>query len=188
MKIISSAKTAKVTLMALITILFVTASGFAQEKKNAIKAPPLGLILGFGKISYERALSEQTSAQLGVRFFSFDFDGTKFSGYGFIPEYRIYLGEPQAIEGFYAAPFAAFNSFSLKDGDSKATLSVFGGGGKVGWNWLLGKRNSFVIDLAFGARYVDGNIKVDSGSEDDFETGLWTGFRPELNFGIGFAF
>ena len=179
----------KIVLLTLVSLIFAT-TAFSQEQKNAIKANPLGLIIGLGKLSYERELSASSSVQLGVSYFSYElFGSSTFSGFGLIPEYRFYPGaDKEAIEGFYAAPFLVYNNFTVKDDDSKAALNIYGGGGKVGWNWLLGKSDGFVIDLSFGLRYTDGNLDVESGSDDDFDVDLWKGVRPDLNFAIGFAF
>ncbi len=183
--------TLKTFILSLLLGTIICLPAFSQIKQNAIKASPLGLIIGFGKVSYERALNESNSAQLAFSFFSYDLSGTSFSGIGFVPEYRFYLSdEKEAIEGFYAAPFVVYNNFTIKSDEenSKASLNIFGGGGKVGWNWLLGKSDAFNIDLSLGMRYTDANLSVKSGTEDDFDFDLWKGFRPDIRFALGFAF
>lgn len=160
------------------------------EKKNTLKANPMGLIIGLGKINYERKLGDASSAQLGVSYFSYSSDGTSFSGLGLLPEYRFYVTK-EALDGFYLAPFMKYNNFTLKNDeeDFKGSLNAYRFGAKAGFQWLMGKRKSFVMDLAFGGKYSDFNLKVKEGSEDDFDNeNLFQGFSPELHFAIGYAF
>lgn len=175
------------------TLLLATLSINAQsenEPKNTLKANPLGLIIGIGKINYERKLSETTSAQLGASYFNYSADGLSLSGLALAPEYRFYTGDA-ALKGFFLAPFLKYNNVTLKDEDQgfKGSLNAFAIGAKGGFQWLLGKQESFVIDLAFGGKYSDFNLKVKEGSEDAYDNeDLFHGFSPELHFAIGFAF
>lgn len=182
-----------------LTIFFVlsilgSSTLFAQDtetekgKMNSFKARPIGLIIGLGKIAYERKLNDHGSIQLGLAYFDYNFDSFGFSGIGITPEYRIFV-TGDAIDGFYIAPFLSYDALTVKGDDTKATGYRYGGGAKAGFQWLLGKRESFVIDLAFGGRYVDFGYKVENGSNDDFEdSSFLTGFRPDITFAIGFAF
>lgn len=107
------------------------------------------------------------------------------------PEFRFYpANDKEALDGFYFAPVINFNQLTLKNDDmnSKASLSTIGGGAKIGWNWLLGSSDSFIIDLGLGAQYASSSLDVKSGNEEDFDYGTFDGMRPILNFGIGYAF
>ena len=162
----------------------------AASKSNTFKANPLGLIVGAGKINYERKINDGASAQLGVSFWSFGSDGSSISGLGLVPEYRFYTAQ-EALEGFYIAPFMKYNNYTVKDDDEgfKAAANVYRFGAKGGFQWLMGKKENFVIDLAFGGKYSDFNLKVKEGDDSDFENeDLFQGFSPELHFAIGFAF
>lgn len=161
-----------------------------SEQKNSLKANPLGLIVGIGKINYERKITDASSAQLGISYFKFSNDGSSISGLSLIPEFRFYVSK-KAIDGFYLAPFFRYRNLTVKDEDDgfKASLNNYGGGAKAGFNWLLGKEQNFVIDLAFGAKYQDFSISVKEGTEDDLDNeNLFHGFSPELHFALGFAF
>lgn len=161
-----------------------------SEQKNALKANPLGLILGVGKINYERKITDASSVQLGISYFKFSNSGSSLSGLSLIPEYRFYVSK-KAIDGFYLAPFFKYRNLTVEDesDDFKASLNNYGGGAKAGFNWLLGKEQNFVIDLAFGAKYQSYSINVSQGSEDDFNNAdSFEGFSPELHFALGFAF
>lgn len=181
--------------LTLIIALFILGSSavFAQDgssKNNAFKANPLGLIVGLGKVNYERKLSESTSAQLGVSYFSFNNSGDSFSGLGLVPEFRFYVNK-NALDGFYVAPFMKYNNFTVKDGDSgfQGALNIYRAGAKAGMQWLMGKNENFIIDLAFGGKYSDFNLNVKEGDGDSFDSeDLFEGFSPELHFAIGFAF
>ena len=183
-----------ITLITLSTTIFAQDTESATTKKNTFKANPLGLILGIGKINYERQLGPKSSAQLGFSFFSYTADGSGLSGFSLLPEYRFFVNGT-AVEGFYIAPFAKYNSITyenegdLTGEDFKAKLNVYRIGAKGGFQWLLGKNENFVIDLAFGGKYSDFNLKVKEGNDDDFDNeNLFEGFTPELSFAIGFVF
>ncbi len=175
----------------LVLSLLGVSSSMAQEdvaNDNAIKANPLGLLLGIGKINYEKKLSDSRSAQLGVSYFNYGNSGDRLSGLGIIPEYRFYIKD-DAIDGFYVAPFLKYNNFTVTDGDFKGALNIYSGGAKAGMQWLLGKKDNFIIDLAFGGSYSDYNLKVKTGSDTSFDSeDLLSGIGLELNFSIGFAF
>ncbi len=177
-------------LFALIILGSATVHAQDGDKNNSFKANPLGLLFGLGKINYERKLNDSMSAQLGLSYFSFSNSGNSFSGLGLVPEVRFYVGG-NAIEGFYVAPFMKYNGLTLEDKDSefKGRLNAYRGGAKAGMQWLMGKNENFIIDLAFGGKYSDFNIKVKEGSSDNFDSeDLFEGFSPELHFAIGFAF
>ncbi len=186
----------KITLLSAVVWLALSSSVYAQSegssdpvKANAFKANPLGLIIGIGKINYERRLSASTSVQLGASYFSYGNNDGSFSGLGLIPELRWYVGG-HALEGFYVAPFAKYRNFSVKDKDdgSKYSVNVYGGGAKAGMQWLMGKKDNFIMDLAFGGKYQDFNYREeDNEGAVDIDNFL-SGFSPELHFAIGFAF
>ncbi|TXK21364.1 DUF3575 domain-containing protein [Pontibacter qinzhouensis] len=170
------------------------ASGTAQAQTNVFKVNVFSPIVRTGSVFYERSISEDKSAQLGLFYTGFSIEGTSFKGFGVTPEFRKYLSKSkEAPEGFYLAPFLRYQSFKLtadkvemEGTEGKATYNTFGGGLLIGNQWVLGDR--FVIDAFFGPSYNKGNIKVTSGTEDDFDTGAFGGFgiRTGLAFGIKF--
>lgn len=172
---------------------FVAASFFAnaQElpRQNAIKINPLSLVLATGNFSYERAVSHNQSAQVGIFYSGVGISGIKYSGFGITPEYRFYFaGQKQALNGVYAAPFVRYQNFSLKDKETsdKTTYSSIGGGAVIGWQKLWS--SGFVLDLFVGPAYNSGKFKNDS-DEDSFDvTAGIDGFGLRTGVTIGFGF
>lgn len=181
----------KKLLLLLLIVFCVTSNTYSQEKQNGVKLNPLALIIGAINVQYERAVSEKNSVQLGLFIINLNIGDTKLSGFGLTPEYRFYLAK-EALDGFYAAPLINFNTLSLSYDDGvdsgEASLTTFGGGAKIGWNWLLGDADNFIIDLGLGANYSGTSLNVKSGTEGNFDFGAFDGIRPILNFSIGYAF
>lgn len=158
--------------------------------QNAIKLNPLSLIFATGNVSYERAVSANSSAQLGVFFSGFSISGLKYSGLGITPEYRFYIaGQKQALNGVYVGPFVRYQNFTIKEKDNtdnKTKYSSFGGGAVIGWekSWASG----FVLDLFVGPSYNSGKFEND-GDEDEFDVKAGIdGFGLRTGITIGFSF
>lgn len=164
--------------------LFTFAFANAQAKNAAIKANPIGLAVGIINLGYEGAVNESSSYQVSALYYGIEFGSTSLEGFGISPEYRWYTGD--ALKGFYYGPVIGYASLSVEDGDSKGSASTFNAGGQLGWNWLLGKEDNFVINLGLGAVYSSTSVKVDEG-EDNFDLGSLDGFVPALAFSIGYA-
>lgn len=151
-----------------------------------LKINTLSLIVGTGSIFYEREITENLSGQLGVAYLNYDISDTKFRGLILTPEVRFYP-KGNAIDVFYIAPYARYQNFELSvDGGGKATYSNIGGGLCFGMQWIT--NSGFTMDLFFGGHYGSGEIKVDSGVEDDFDVTKFDGFRTRMGFAIGFDF
>jgi hypothetical protein len=176
----------------LVAVLFAAVSGVkAQDapNQNAIKLNPLSLVFATGNVSYERAVGENQSVQLGVFYSGVSLSGIKYAGLGITPEYRFYFGgKRQALNGVYAAPFLRYQNFSLKEKESgdKATYSSFGGGAIIGWQKMWD--SGFVLDLFAGPAYNSGKFKNDSeGDEFDISGGIdGFGLRTGITLGFGF--
>ena len=163
----------------------------AQEmgRSNAIKLNPLSLILATGNVSYERAISENTSLQLGAFYSSFSLSDLKYSGYGITPEFRLYFaGAREALNGVYVAPFVRYQSFSLADKstDDKTSFTTIGGGALIGWQKMW--ESGFVLDLFAGPNYSSANFKNENDQDEfDIKGGL-SGFGVRTGLTIGFGF
>lgn len=155
---------------------------------QVIKANILSPVFRTINVSYEQAISENGSLQLGFFYTGYKADVTKFSGFGITPEYRFYLSETAAPEGVYVAPFVRYQSFNLEDEDTgdKATYSSFGGGLVLGKQWIF--KEKIALDIFLGPSYSSGKIKVESGSEDEFDVGIFDGFGLRLGINFGFKF
>jgi hypothetical protein len=180
----------------LVLALFAVAFGSAQAQEagrsNAIKLNPLSLVLLTGNVSYERAVSDNKSVQLGAFYSSFGLSDLKYTGWGVTPEFRFYFaGAAEALNGVYVAPFARYQSFSLVEkevSDSKATFSTIGGGAIVGWQKMWG--SGFVLDLFAGPSYSSMSLKAEeNSSEESFNVkGGFSGLGVRTGLTLGFGF
>jgi hypothetical protein len=182
----------KALLMSALFAAALSVKTFAQGgslHQNAIKLNPLSLIFATGNISYERAVNENQSFQIGGYYSGLSIGGLKYSGFGVTPEYRIYFGgAKQALNGVYVGPFVRYQSFKLTDKETtdKTTFTSFGGGAILGWekSWNSG----FVLDLFAGPGYNAGKFKNDSDdNEFDLKAGI-NGFGVRTGITLGFAF
>jgi hypothetical protein len=175
--------------MALIAASFAV---HAQEetRSNAIKLNPLSLVVATGNVAYERAVSSNQSIQIGGFYGSFSLSGLKYTGFGILPEYRIYFaGQKQALNGVYVAPFVRYQSFNLKDKETndKASFNSFGGGATIGWQKMW--NGGFVLNLFAGPSYSSGKIKSTDGSSSEFDVKAGIdgfGIRSGISLGFGF--
>jgi hypothetical protein len=182
-------ETMKKALLALALIASATALKAQDGPQNAIKLNPLSLVFATGNIAYERAVSENTSIQLGVFYTGVGISGLKYSGLGITPEFRIYFaGNRQAMNGVYVGPFVRYQSFSLKDKetDAEAKFTSIGGGALIGWEktWDSG----FVLDIFAGPSFNSGKIKDKSGNSEFDVVGSIDGFGLRTGITLGFAF
>lgn len=168
------------------------AVGFSAraQSQNVIKVNILSPLVRTANFSFEHALSETSSFQIGFFYTGYRFGDTRFSGVGITPEYRFYLSErKQAPAGFYVAPFLRYQNFKLTETALTATgsLSLFGLGATAGYNLIL--KDRFSLDFFLGPSYSFGSVKSDNGTADSFSTGgIGGGFglRTGITFGIAF--
>jgi hypothetical protein len=171
-----------------IAVMVLAVPALAQSK-NAFKASLLSPIVRTGSFFYERAMSEDTSLQLGFFYTGMSFGDTYFRGIGLTPEFRFYLSSSPAPNGIFVAPYARYQNFSLSNDhvfEGKATYTSIGGGLLVGAQTLL--KNVITLEGFIGPSYSSGKIKITSGDEDDFNTGIFDGFGVRFGLTIGVAF
>ncbi len=165
-----------------------TVSNNANAQNNVVKINILSPVVKTLSLFYENAFADNKSAQLGFFYTGASISDTKFTGFGITPEMRFYLSSTSAPEGFFVAPYLRYQNFNLTEEitDSKATLSNFGGGLLIGKQWVFNEK--ITTEFFLGPNYVNGSVKVESGSEDDFSTGILDGFgiRFGLTIGLGF--
>lgn len=115
-------------LMLSIAALVITYAANAQS--NAIKVNLLSPVVRTINLSYERAISENGSIQLGFFYTGAKVSDVKIDGFGLTPEYRFYLSSTPAPNGFYVAPFLRYINFKAEDQTdntiNKATVTQFG--------------------------------------------------------------
>ncbi|HYF30839.1 MAG TPA: DUF3575 domain-containing protein [Chitinophagaceae bacterium] len=160
--------------------------------QNAVKLNPLSLAFATGNVAYERAISANSSIQLGIFYTGVGISDLKYSGLGITPEYRIYFaGNRTALNGVYVGPFVRYQNFTVKfkntDPEVKASYSSFGGGALIGWEktWESG----FVLDLFAGPSYNKGKLTDKSDPNAEFDLiGSIDGFGIRTGITLGFAF
>ncbi len=176
----------KKTLLIVLVACFIGVSGGLQAQ-NVVKINILSPIVKTINLSYERAINENGSFQLGFFYTGWSNDLTKFSGFGITPEYRFYLSDSPAPEGVYVAPFIRYQNFKLEDKefDDKADFSAFGGGVVIGKQWVF--KDKITLDIFLGPAYYSGKISGQSG-DSSFDTDAFDGFglRTGINFGFKF--
>ncbi len=179
----------------ILVLLFISsAKTKAQDNpQNVVKINILSPILRTASLFYERAISESSSLQLGLFYTGLTIDDTRFRGFGITPEFRYYLSDKGAPQGFFVAPFLRYQNFTLtvedefsQSGESRADLNSFGGGLLVGGQWVF--KDIISLDVWGGPSYSSTNLKVEEGSEDDFSTGGVTGFGLRAGVTLGIAF
>jgi len=167
-------------LTVLVLGLFLSGVTMAQDsptKNKIIKTNPIGLAFGNINLTYEMALSNATSFQVGGNFFT-KILGTEVSGFGINGGFRYYItnATKPAPQGFYVGPRVAYNSFTEKSTDEKAT--TLGIGALIGYQWIFG--SGVTLDLGAGPTYLF--------ASDSSTTGDFTGIIPNITFAIGFNF
>jgi hypothetical protein len=178
----------QIKLLTLVTFVALASSAMAQPT-NAIKINLLSPVARTFNIAYEKAINENGSFQLGFFYSGAKISDTKISGWGLTPEYRFYLSQTPAPNGFYVAPFLRYNSFTAQDNTNntvnKATVTQFGGGAVVGRQWVFKERVTF--DMFIGPKYQNTSTKVTSGS-DSFSGSLFNSFGIRGGITLGIAF
>lgn len=177
----------KITLLVL-TLLIVSA-GLNAQKMNNIKTDLFSAFLRTGALKYERAFTDNISAQLGFFYTGYhprESEST-LNGWGITPEFRFYLSDTPAPAGTYLAPNIRYMSLTAEDpvANETAKLTSFGLAINLGKQWLL--KDIIVIDAWVGPAYNFRNLDDPSGEVDSGISGV-NGFGIRLGVAIGVAF
>ncbi len=169
--------------LAFVAVLTPSAPAFAQDAAAAppaheqiLTTNPLLLVGGYLNVEFERRISE--SMTLGVTAATFDGffdDDLRYTTGTLIARY---YPQGRPLNGFYLGGKLGFHHvtqdfFSGEDRDG----TLVGLGADLGYTWLLGKRDKFVLGLGGGAMRLLG--------DDDFDSGL---FIPSARVNVGIAF
>lgn len=174
--------------------LLILSSGLYAQKMNAVKTDLFSAFLRTGVIKYERAFTEDISAQLGFFYtgYSPGESDAKLGGIGITPEFRFYLSNTPAPNGTYLAPNFRYMSLTVEDPGEPGEESVEGTLTSLGFAINLGKqvilKDLVVIDAWVGPVYA---FRSASSSVDDVDTGQISsadGFGIRLGIAIGIAF
>jgi hypothetical protein len=176
--------------LALISQLIQAQENQVKEKKNAVK---LNLISPFVKtfnLAYERVLNENLGLQIRGYYTGYSDKGTdpetKTTGFGIIPELRLYLSEKKkAPAGFFVAPFIRFDKFDVtenyEDGSTiEGTYSDIGAGLLIGHQSVFS--NIVTLEAFIGPQYIFGK------EEGDIEGQRLKGVLPRGGVTIGILF
>lgn len=163
-----SPRAARVTAAAVIALIGIAAPLSAQQlqvpaQKQALTIQPISIVVGLYSAEYERAISQSVTLGAGASYWD-GFVGDQSSNddryLSVDAKLRFYPGE-QPLRGF---------SFGVTGGIARAstqacTLDNLGGctinrdwrsgpslGFQLDYNWLLGRRQNFVVALGVGAK------------------------------------
>lgn len=182
----------KKILFVLIVVSSALTVNIVQAQSNAIKINILSPLVKTLNLSFEHALSESSSFQIGFFYTGASIADLKYTGFGITPEYRFYLSESPAPKGVYLAPFIRYQSVKLEDTSSSstgsATLSAIGGGLVVGKQWIFKER--ITLDIFLGPSFNSGKVKVEDGTSNQFEdvNAGFDGFGLRTGITLGVAF
>ena len=170
--------------LAFAALLTTTAPAFAQDAAAAppaheqiLTTNPLLLVGGYLNVEFERRISD--SMTLGVTAATFDGffdDDVRYTNGTLIARY---YPQGRPLNGFYLGGKIGLHHVRedfFFDGDDRDE-TLLGLGADLGYTWLLGKRDKFVLGLGGGAMRLLGN--------DDFDSGL---FIPSARINVGIAF
>jgi hypothetical protein len=171
----------------LFAFIMLASINFTKAQNTVIKANLLSPLVRTGSFFVEHKLNDNSSIQLGLLYTGNTWDDTKVRGWGITPEYRFYLSDSPAPEGFFVAPYARYLHYNLEnDMNDEATLNGLGAGLIIGQQYIFKKRVSF--EWFFGPGYTSINLDAKSGAEEDFDTDNWDGFTLRAGLTIGIAF
>lgn len=193
-------------LLAAAAFLFVPLQQAHAQAQNpgraVIKINPLSALALTGSGFVEYAVTDNVSAQLGAFTTGVSISNVKFKGYGFTPEVRYYFSENKvAPMGPYVAGYGRIQNFKLTvekpdeqgvNREYSATYAPIGLGAAIGNQWIF--NSGFTLDVFLGAGYNGGSLKVNVGTEQDFDTGIigdmilggGFGLRPGITLGYNF--
>ena len=170
-----------------LSMLIISSVGLNAQKKNAVKTDLFSAFLRTGVIKYERAFTEDISAQLGFFYTGYspgDSDA-KLTGWAVTPEFRFYLSDTPAPAGTYLAPNFRYMKQTAEDEsiNESATLTSFGIAFNLGKQWVF--KDIILIDGWIGPAYNFRTLDDPSG-EVDVEGA--DGFGIRLGVAVGIVF
>jgi hypothetical protein len=170
--------------------LLIFSAGLFAQKMNVVKTDLFSAFLRTGVLKYERAFTEDISAQLGFFYTGFtprDSD-TKLNGWGITPEFRYYLSSTPAPNGTYLAPNFRYMSVTVSDPleNAEGTLTSLGFAINLGKQVVL--KDIIVIDAWVGPVYAFRSVSASAEGVDTGPLPEVDGFGIRLGIAIGLAF
>jgi hypothetical protein len=166
---------------------------FDNAKPNELKLNLALTIAGIPEISYERILSDETSAGISMRFSADDQINEKFS---ISPYFRFFFGKKQNASGFFLEGFGVFSSykatelvynqyptnninfpFSTSYTPVTEKYSNVGLGFSIGGKWVT--KRGFIFEIFTGAARNLTNSSLNSfyGTQITGRGGITAGYR-----------
>ena len=166
--------------------------GNAQE--SAIRVNPFALLWGSDLVSYERAITDNSSGIVGIGIGGYNMGTAKYSNTGAELQYRYYFDE--VLNGWYAGGLAAYTSGKVTIDDtpiitgskvtfaeSETTFTSLRLGAKGGYQWIW--NSGFLLDVNLGMAYT----KFDyADSDGTFASLKGSGVLPSGSIAIGYSF
>ncbi len=177
------------TLFFAFLFLFPFNSGFSQgNEKNILKINPLGIIVGSGSFSYERAIGPKSSFEINSSFGIYTYLEIKYTSFGLGADYRFYLSKmKEAPKGFHIGPGAGLvfgnAKFNPRFGDLENAVTGYIVNATFGHQWIF--KNNLSVDIAAGAQYLEYNFKDKAGV---YFIEAYSGVLPALILSLGYAF
>ncbi len=186
--------------------------GMGQERKNVIKTNPIFDLYGAFNLSYERALSEKWSVQVGggysrslhriedtyvspvpmtgnngqlLQSFYVENGKLDYTSINFYTSVRRYLKPFRGV--FFEGILLGRHGKRIHQYDAKVEMAESwraGLGVGAGYRFLCWKRLS--IDLALGGTVLKKWLRIDSGATTEYSEKIELGLLPDLS--VGFIF
>ena len=182
----------KKLLLVIAIAIFALPTVDAQE--NVVKINPLAVLGGTDLVSYERALSDNSSGVISAAYGGFKISGTKYTSIGGGLQYRYYFDE--VLDGWYGAGVVSYQSGQVESesisiggvstDSEEFDFSAFGGGIKAGHQWVWD--SGFTLDLNLGASYKSFDYDFENDTQEDFYDFKASGVLPTFGFALGYAF
>ncbi|WMJ71707.1 DUF3575 domain-containing protein [Cytophagaceae bacterium ABcell3] len=162
------------------------------ERRNTVKfntlSPFVSSISGF----YERGITTNMSAQIGLFYTGYSLTGSSWRGYGITPEFRYYLTSEETYnEGLYVAPFFRYQQLEvtrhIQEANISSLMNTFGGGVVGGYQFKIADR--FALDAFLGPAIDIGTFRYEEGMENvEFDGGPFSGFNLRVGLSVGYSF
>jgi hypothetical protein len=174
----------------LLGALTLLSMNFVKAQDNVVKVNPLAFFGGSDLVSYERKITDNITGLVGLGYSSYSLSTYKYANYGAELQSRYYLKD--ALQGFYGGAQAGFNLGEVtldmssigSDISSEASYISLRFGAKAGYQWIW--KGGFALDLNLGFGYNRYSYNASSSLSTAGLSG--GGIRPNLGFGLGYAF
>jgi hypothetical protein len=167
----------------------------AQSNAAVFKLNLLSPVVSTASGAFEIVLAENFSLQIGGFYSGASVLDYRLRGFGFTPEFRIYLSEIEdAPRGFFVAPYLRYRNFDVErtdlQNDFNADFRSYGAGLVVGRQWIFQDRVS--IEGFFGPDFniidLQGNANDPDFNLDDYRAPFLSGFGIRAGVTLGIAF